>query len=109
MSSTDLPAVGAIPGGVRLRLRVQPRARRSGIEGVRAGRIRVALQAPPVEGKANDACIRFLARELGVRRSQITLVAGEKAREKTVDVEGLTVIEASQALGLVEGGEEDRV
>jgi uncharacterized protein len=77
--------------GVRLTLRVTPRARRSQITGpVEAGEGRsalaVKLAAPPVEGAANEALIAFLAQELGVGRSALRIVSGEKSRLKVVRV-----------------------
>lgn len=50
----------------------------------------VRITAPPVEGEANEACVRFLAEVLGVRRSQVRLVSGHRGREKTVAVDGLS-------------------
>ncbi len=76
--------VGPHPDGLTLTVRVKPRARRAGIEGVRAGVLQVALREPPLEGRANDALVRTLARTLGIRRQQVRLVRGERSREKTV-------------------------
>jgi uncharacterized protein len=73
-----------------LKVRVQPRASRSEVTGWRDGVLHVRLTAPPVEGAANAACREFLAQFLGVKRSQVELVAGEKAREKRFRVSGLT-------------------
>lgn len=56
------------------------------------------LQAPPVEGAANRALVRFLARVLDVRAGNITVVAGHKSRDKTVEVEGISRQEAEKAL-----------
>jgi len=73
-----------------LKVRVQPRASANQVVGWRNGMLCVRLTAPPVEGEANEACIRFLAEVLGVRRSQVRLVSGHKGREKTVAVDGLS-------------------
>ena len=73
-----------------LRVRVQPRASRSEVIAWRDGVLHVRLTAPPVEGAANAACRDFLAEWLGVRRSQVELIAGEKSREKRFRVAGLT-------------------
>jgi uncharacterized protein len=73
-----------------LRVRVQPRASRNEVIGWREGVLHVRLTAPPVEGAANAACRDFLAEWLGVKRSQVELVSGEKAREKRFRVAGLT-------------------
>lgn len=91
------------PEGVRLLLHVQPRASRTGLVGVQAGKIKLRVAAPPVDGAANLELLRFLARSLGVPRSRLTIVRGEKGRHKTVLVHGLTVAAAQRQLGLSEG------
>ena len=73
-----------------LRVRVQPRASRNEVVAWRDGILQIRLTAPPVEGAANAACRDFLAEWLGVKRSQVTLVSGEKARDKRFRVAGLT-------------------
>jgi uncharacterized protein (TIGR00251 family) len=85
---------------VLLRVRVQPRASREAVVGEAEGRLRVALTAPPVEGAANDALRRFLASRLGVARGRVTLEAGEKSREKTLRIGGLSESAVREALGL---------
>lgn len=72
--------------GLDLRLHAQPGARRSGVGAQHGERLRIALRAPPVDGKANDELVRHLAEQLGLRRSQVRLVAGETSREKTVRI-----------------------
>jgi hypothetical protein len=69
-----------------LLVRVQPRASRDQVMGPRGDRLKVCLTAPPVEGAANDGLVRFLARELGVAPSRVTVVSGHGAREKRVTV-----------------------
>lgn len=69
-----------------LRVRVIPRARQNAIAGVRAGRLLVRLQAPPIEGKANAALEQWLARLCGVARGAVTVEAGVRSRDKTVRV-----------------------
>jgi uncharacterized protein len=86
--------------GVLLRLRVQPRASRDGVAGVMADAIRVRLRAPPVDGAANDALIRFLAAKLNVPRSAVKLVSGLTGRTKLVAVTGVSVEETAQRLGV---------
>ena len=83
-----------------LRLRIQPRSSKNSIEGLHGDQVRLRLTAPPVEGKANKECLRFLAKVLGVRRKNLTLVSGEKARDKVVRIEEDTVERVKQALGL---------
>ncbi len=84
--------------GAALAIRVTPRARRDEIVEVLADQtIKVRLTAPPVEGKANEALIEFLARILGVSRSRIEIVAGITGRNKLVSIIDMESAEA-QAL-----------
>lgn len=68
---------------------VKPQARHNRIVGVREGALHVQVTAPPVEGKANRALVELLAQVLGVRESQVTIVAGERSRHKVVRIQGL--------------------
>ena len=72
-----------------LRLRIQPRASKEGIEGVREGRLRVRVSSPPVDGAANEALLRILADVIGVPRRSIALTRGVKSRDKDVIVQGV--------------------
>lgn len=74
-------------GYLLLRLRVQPKASRNAAI-VEDGRLRVALTAPPVEGAANKALRQFMAKHLGLAKNAVSIVAGEKSREKTLRLEG---------------------
>ena len=83
----------AIPGGVRLAIRLTPRARREGVDGAVTGAdgqasLQVRLAAPPVDGAANAALIAWLARALDVRKADVTLRSGEKSRSKVLDIAG---------------------
>jgi len=75
--------------GVVLRLRVQPRAKRSGLGGVYGDRLRLRINAPPVDDKANQAVCDYLARVLGLPRSSVTLRSGRRCRDKDVRVADL--------------------
>jgi uncharacterized protein (TIGR00251 family) len=88
------------PAGTRLTLRVQPRASRDEIAGRHGDAIRIRLTAPPVDGAANHALVRFLADRLGVAQRLITLVSGHTGRAKTVEVAGLPPEEVARRLGL---------
>lgn len=61
---------------------MQTSASREGVTGVRDTTIRIALNAPPVEGAANRALVRFLSKELGIAKGRIEIIAGEKSRNK---------------------------
>jgi len=81
-------------------VRVVPRSSKEGVAGLEGGVVRIRLNAPPVEGKANDALLRFIAKAVGVPRSRITLVTGERGRSKIVRVAGVTREALMAALGL---------
>ena len=76
-------------GGATFSVKVHPHARKNAITGELGEALKLALTAPAIEGKANVACIKFLAEVLGVPRSSITIVAGETSRQKRVRVAGL--------------------
>jgi uncharacterized protein len=75
---------------VRVSVHVQPRASRSEIVGLHGAALKVRLQAPPVDGAANEALVVLLADRLGVARRAVKVVAGASSRAKTVEVEGTT-------------------
>ncbi len=81
------------PHGVRLAVRLSPRASRDGLDGVVIGAdgkavARIRLAAPPVDGAANAALVAFLARALSVRKGDIRIHAGETSRTKLLDIDG---------------------
>jgi uncharacterized protein (TIGR00251 family) len=80
-------------------VRVQPRARRDEIAGVRDGRLLVRVTAPPLEGRANDALRRLLARYLGVAPSRLSIASGAGSRDKVVRVAGLSSADLARRLG----------
>jgi len=73
----------------RITVKVHPRAKRSAVTGRVGDAWKVALAAPPVDGKANDECVRFLAETAGVSRSRVRIVSGASARLKVVEIEGM--------------------
>jgi len=91
-------------GGVRLTLHVQPRASRTELAGLHGDALKLRIAAPPVDGAANDAVIRFLAGLLGVPRTAVTLVAGAESRRKVVEVTGVGAAEAAGRLALGDHG-----
>ena len=76
-------------GGVTFKIRVIPGASKNEVAGIQDGALKIKLTAPPVEGKANRACVDFLAGLLGLRRSALAITSGEKSRKKTVTITGL--------------------
>lgn len=81
-----------------LRVKVQPKASRDAVLGEQGGRVRIALTAPPVEGAANEALIRFLAGHLGLKRQQIAIQSGERGRDKTLLLSGASLEAIRDAL-----------
>ena len=85
-----MTAFKASNGAVTLAVQVVPRARKNQVAGVEGDAIKIRLSVPPVEKKANDALIGFLADVVGVARAQIEIVMGHRARRKFVRVRGIT-------------------
>lgn len=86
------------PSGIDIDVRVIPRAGRSGVAGIRDGRLLVRLAAPPVEGAANDALIELIAERLECPRRAVRIVSGEKSRTKRVAVDGVRANDAMRRL-----------
>jgi uncharacterized protein (TIGR00251 family) len=87
-----------IPTGVAIDVRVIARASRTETSGSRDGRLLVRLAAPPIDGAANEALVRFVAARLGVPARQVTIVSGQRGRRKRVHVTGVTAAQAEAAL-----------
>ena len=84
----------------RIAVRVQTRCGRDEIVGEREGAIVVRVGAPPVDGKANDAVCKLVARRAGVPRTGVSVVSGKRSRDKQLLVEGVSEAELRQALGV---------
>ena len=84
----------------RVTVKVHPRAKRSGIAGRFGEAWKLDLAAPPVDGKANEECVRWLAEAAGVPRSRVRIVSGATARMKVVEVEGLAQSELEELFKL---------
>lgn len=91
-------AIRNTPGGATFAVKVQPRARKNAITGEVGEALKLALTAPPVEGRANQACVEFLAELLGVSRSSVTIAAGHSSRNKLIRVAGLSADEVRRRL-----------
>ena len=89
------------PAGVEIAIRVQPGARRTEPAGVHGDEVKIRVAAPPVDGRANVALVRFLAKRLSVPPSQVQIVAGAASRSKRVVIDGATPAAVRSALGLV--------
>ncbi|HTD22654.1 MAG TPA: DUF167 domain-containing protein [Terriglobales bacterium] len=84
--------------GVSFTVRVHPRAKHDVIVGEMGDALKLALKAPPVEGRANEACIEFFAKLLKVSRSSVTIASGEKNRLKVVRISGISAEQLRQRL-----------
>ncbi len=85
---------------VTLRVRVTPRGGRDSLAGWQDGVLRVRLAAPPVEGRANEALVRFLAKTLGLPARAVRLTGGETSREKRFVIDGIDAEELRARLGI---------
>jgi uncharacterized protein (TIGR00251 family) len=75
---------------VTVELRVQARSRRNALVPAPDGRWKLCLTAPPVEGRANQALIDFFSRTLGIARSRVRILSGEKSRQKVIALDGVS-------------------
>ena len=86
--------------GAQFALRVQPRSSRNAIAGVVGDAVKLSITAPPVDGKANQAVIEFLAELFRVPKSSIAIVSGETGRNKVIAVRGVSAEQVRKALGV---------
>jgi len=86
--------------GVLFKVRVQPRAAANQVAGLYEDAVKIRLTAPPAEGKANEACLAFLAGLLSVPRSQVEIASGHTGRNKIIKVMGVSAEEILKAFGL---------
>ena len=96
-----LPFISGHARGVVMSVRAIPRAGRSGIAGTRGDALLVRLAAAPVDGAANEELIAVLANALDIPRRQLSVIAGERARDKRVLVEGATLAEVEVRLSRI--------
>jgi uncharacterized protein (TIGR00251 family) len=85
-------------GASVLDIAVKPRSSREGVGPVQGDRLCVSVNAPPVDGKANEAVVRVLAQTFGVSRSAVTIVRGETGRKKTVRIAGVSAAAVERAI-----------
>jgi len=87
-----------VEGGVRIALFVQPRASRVRFGPFHGDRIKIFITSPPVDGAANAAVIKLVAKTLGVAKSDVSITAGQSSRRKTVQVMGVDVASVAKAV-----------
>ena len=95
---TLTPLIRSNGSGVFLSCHVQPGAKRTAVSGVYGTALKIALAAPPVDGKANKELCVFLAKKLGLAKSAVTLVSGQTSRDKVVFLPGVTAAALAAAL-----------
>lgn len=83
---------------VYLALHVQPGAKKTEVAGPHGEALKIRLAAPPVDGKANDCLLAYLAERLSVTRSRLTLVAGQTSRAKRILISNMTAVAVTEAL-----------
>jgi uncharacterized protein (TIGR00251 family) len=84
----------------RIEVRLQPRGSRDELLGIRDGVLRAKVSAPPVDGRANQALCRLIAKRLGVPPSGVSVIRGERSRDKVVRVEGIADADVRAALAI---------
>jgi uncharacterized protein (TIGR00251 family) len=84
--------------GTSFAVKIHPRAKKNAITGELGDALKVSLTAPPVEGRANEACIEFLAKLLKVPRSSVTIASGQSSHRKVIRVAGLSVEEITKRI-----------
>jgi uncharacterized protein (TIGR00251 family) len=97
-------AVAAHPEGCVLPVRAQPGARKAGVLGEQAGALKVAVMAPPADGRANQALVEALRDALALKRSQVELLSGATSRDKRFLIRGLTPEDLRQRLAALGHG-----
>lgn len=86
------------PGPVTLSVRIQPRASKNEVVAMENGGIKIRLTAPPVDGAANEALVKFLSHLFSVAKSQVEIVSGHTSREKIVRVTGVSESDSRRLL-----------
>jgi len=89
--------------GVAFAIRVHPRAKKTAITGEVGDLLKVSLTAPPIDGRANGACVEFFAKLLKVPRSSVTITSGLTSRNKVIRVVGLSADELRSRLHATKG------
>ncbi|HEY6303793.1 MAG TPA: DUF167 domain-containing protein [Terriglobales bacterium] len=93
-----MAAIRNSPDGATFAVKVHPRAKKNAMTGDLGNAVKLALTAPPVGGKANEACIDFFAKLLNLPRSSVTIAAGRSSRNKVIRAAGLSAEEVRRRL-----------
>lgn len=93
-ASSNEPEVGFLresPHGVELFIAVRPNSSRTSVEGAMDNALKIKTTAPPVEDRANKACLKLLSKTLGIPKNSMSIISGRKSRKKTVLIENSTI------------------
>ena len=93
-------AIHKFDQGVTFAVRAHPRAKKNAITGELGDALKVSLTTPPVEGRANEACVEFFAKLLKVPRSSVTIASGQTSRNKVIRVVGLSAEELRKRIAM---------
>ena len=85
--------------GVSFAVKVHPRAKKNAITGELGDALKLSLTTPPIDGRANEACVEFFAKLLKVPRSSVTIASGQTSRNKVIRIAGLTAQQVRERLG----------
>jgi len=96
--------ISAYKNGVRIQLHIQPRASRTAIVGEHGDALKIAIQAPPVDGEANEAVLDFFKSIFKKTCPEIEILSGHKGRQKTIYLSNISVEEALKKLTIPTGG-----
>lgn len=94
----------ALPGAIRLAVQITPNAKKTEVVGVLDDALKLKLQAQPIEGKANEALVKFLAKTLDVPRSAVTITHGQTSKKKLIEVVSATLTAEAVAQRLLPVG-----
>ena len=83
-----------------LAVRIQPRASKNEIVPMEGGTLKIRLTAPPVDGAANEALVKFLSDVLGIAKSRVEIVSGETSREKRIKITGMSIADVERVLNI---------
>jgi hypothetical protein len=98
MNESNVPFTREAPDGCTLTVRIHPGARKNAITGTHNAALKISLTTPPIEGRANEALIAFLADRLRIQKSRMALITGTTSRSKTLRITGKSAAEVQAAL-----------
>ena len=81
--------ISELPDRIRIEVKVQPRSSKNQVAGEQDGALKIKLTAPPVDGEANQALIKYLSTWLKIPKKNITILKGETARHKLIEIQGI--------------------